>query len=81
MTKDSQAGLLADSYQETVDGVTVGHQVIGGIPVVAVTFDFAHRGGRPRTRNIPHVAGAANRAGRGCRGAAPCSPMTEISCP
>jgi acyl-CoA carboxylase subunit beta len=50
--------------QETVDGVTVGHQVIGNSPVVAVTFDFAHRGGTLGPRNTQHVAAAADRAAR-----------------
>jgi acyl-CoA carboxylase subunit beta len=49
---------------ETVDGITVGHQVLGGTSVVAVTFDFAHRGGTLSTRNIAHLAGAADRAAR-----------------
>jgi acyl-CoA carboxylase subunit beta len=57
-------GLPPPHRPATVDGITVGHQVIGGTAVVAVTFDFGHRGGTLSARNIAHLAGAADRAAR-----------------
>jgi acyl-CoA carboxylase subunit beta len=54
----------ADSRPITVDGIAVGQQVVGGTPIVAVTFDFTHRGGTLSTRNIGHLTDAADQAAK-----------------